>query len=62
MEDDEEYWSDSQWMPDKQSAESLTVYEVDEEPIGYLYLPDETVIEVYAERATFGFGRYLDAE
>jgi hypothetical protein len=30
------------------------------EPIGELELPDGTIIEVFEERPSFGFGRWLD--
>lgn len=48
------------WWPDKQTAHVPDVEHTDPEVAGELELPDGTIITVYYERPSFGYGRWLD--
>ena len=61
---------DPQWEPDDDGwvqppapllppPSDLTVYDVDPEPAGWLWLPGDVWVEVLPERDLFGFARYL---
>lgn len=60
-EDEGWYESDSPWWPTRQDATAPYVYEdAEEPPVGYLWLPGDDCLAVYAPRPSFGFARWLD--
>lgn len=62
--DDDDDWGvwpgEREWQPERQDPGVPTVDHDDPEHVGELELPDGTILYVYPERPTFGFGRWLD--